>query len=218
MTSDNIPLRDEELIDPGDMNAASLVAEGTRLVRGYMALQDKGRNLAKRLGLTVLRLRAVHQDANGRPDLTGRSKEYREAIEKLYADAGVPSDSAESVQSLVRYYVSNLRVDYMRANGYTEEDFRYYGLKDRSKRESQKERRRVKEAERRALLADLTLDKAHPAESSGRLVARLAETGEQVADPEVLASLPTLVGEEREEMVRSLNRLDELVAMVRASL
>src|SRR5690606_4564276 len=153
-----------------------------------------------------------------KPDLTGRSREYRDAIEKVYADAGVPSDSAESLQSLIRYYVSNLRIDYMRANGYSEADFAYYGLKDQSKRESQKERRRVKEAERRALLADLTLDKARPAESSRRLVARLASTGEQVADPDVLASLPTLVGDDRDEMVEALNRLDELVAMVRASL
>ena len=43
----------------------------------------------------------------GLPDWTGRSPEYRDLIQRLYREAGVPSDSASDLQATLRYHVNN---------------------------------------------------------------------------------------------------------------
>ena len=46
-----------------------------------------------------------HQDL---PDWTGRSPEYRAAIDEVYHRAKVPSDSEADIQSKVRYHLGNV--------------------------------------------------------------------------------------------------------------
>lgn len=43
----------------------------------------------------------------GRPDWAGRSAQYRNAIYRVYREAGVPSDSHASIQGNMRYHVGN---------------------------------------------------------------------------------------------------------------
>jgi hypothetical protein len=45
---------------------------------------------------------------NGLPDWAGHSIEYRYHIERLYREAGVPSDSEGPLQARLRYHVSNV--------------------------------------------------------------------------------------------------------------
>lgn len=47
-------------------------------------------------------------DHEGRTDWTGRSVEYRDAIEALYRQAEVPPDSESPIQAKVRYHVGNV--------------------------------------------------------------------------------------------------------------
>lgn len=44
---------------------------------------------------------------NGLPDWTGRSPGYRDLIQRLYREAGVPSDGASDLQATLRYHVNN---------------------------------------------------------------------------------------------------------------
>lgn len=144
-----------DLVDDRTATAADLVQEGAKLVRSYGTLHGKAATTAKKLAVVVLRLRTRYTDKNGRPDLCGTSQEYRDAVRALYDSAGVPTDAASTLQATVRYHVSELRVDYMRANGFTDEDFRYYQIDTESKRARQvaaaRERRQaLREAASRA--------------------------------------------------------------------
>src|SRR5699024_2960071 len=113
-------------------SVAELIAEGARLARSYGALHGKETTLVKDLAHVVVRLRAKHEDKEGRPDLRGRSREYREAVSKVYERAGIPSDASSNLQALVRYHMSSTLREYMKTAGYTAADFRYYGLSEDS--------------------------------------------------------------------------------------
>jgi hypothetical protein len=54
--------------------------------------------------IIALRRQFKHE---GIPDWAGRSPEYRDIIEHLYRDVGVPSDSAGGLQANLRYHLGN---------------------------------------------------------------------------------------------------------------
>lgn len=56
---------------------------------------------------SIIALRSLfrHEDL---PDWTGRSGDYRDLIERLYRQAGMPADSDSSIQSKIRYHVGNV--------------------------------------------------------------------------------------------------------------
>lgn len=60
----------------------------------------------RRAAEAIVRLRK-HFRHEGRPDWAGRSPEYRDLIERLYRQAGVPSDSESSMQANLRYHIGN---------------------------------------------------------------------------------------------------------------
>lgn len=210
------------LVDDRTATAADLVQEGAKLVRSYGTLHGKAATTAKKLAVVVLRLRTRYTDKNGRPDLCGTSQEYRDAVRALYDSAGVPTDAASTLQATVRYHVSELRVDYMRANGFTDEDFRYYQIDTESKRARQvaaaRERRQaLREAASRA--EALTPDTRDPAGTLVRVLTQLDRDLRIITeDPEVLSSAVTLVGERRNSVVKSLDAMEQGLAAIRASL
>lgn len=55
----------------------------------------------------IVDLRRLYQH-EGVTDWTGRSLEYRDAIEHLYRQAEVPPDSESNVQAKIRYHVGNV--------------------------------------------------------------------------------------------------------------
>lgn len=54
----------------------------------------------------IIRLRRQFKH-EGAPDWAGRSPEYRDTIERLYRQAGVPSDSESNMQANLRYHIGN---------------------------------------------------------------------------------------------------------------
>lgn len=63
-----------------------------------------GQNRAAADAIVALRRQFTHE---GRPDWAGRSPEYRDAIERIYRQAQVPSDSEGPMQANLRYHVGN---------------------------------------------------------------------------------------------------------------
>lgn len=63
------------------------------------------RDLAAAEAIVGLRRHFRHE---GRPDWAGRSPEYRDLVERLYRQAGVPSDSESNMQANLRYHVGNV--------------------------------------------------------------------------------------------------------------
>lgn len=45
---------------------------------------------------------------NDKPDIAGRSQDYRNTVAKMYEDAGVPADSASNIQAAIRYHIGNV--------------------------------------------------------------------------------------------------------------
>lgn len=71
------------------------------------AVDDPGTQSNKAAAEAIVALRRLfrHQDL---PDWAGRSGEYRDCIERLYRQAGVPSDSGSNMQANLRYHVGNV--------------------------------------------------------------------------------------------------------------
>jgi hypothetical protein len=82
-------------------------AVAVELIRAYIAVGETTTEILRRLALCVIKLRSYYRTADGEVDWRGRSWEYRQAAEALYAEAGVPPDSASGIQSALRYHVGN---------------------------------------------------------------------------------------------------------------
>jgi len=80
----------------------------------------------------------------GFPDWAGRSLDYRMTVERLYRDAGVPSDSEGGTLSKLRYHVGNI----VRQTA-PPEDLEALGLQSSGPRERNKDRRSSKVTELR---------------------------------------------------------------------
>lgn len=89
-------------------NLTSLRKEGSRLLRAYIdAGGDRERTpqILRDLAAVLVDMREHFVTDSGEPDWTGRSYGYRQAVQDLYADASVPPDERNRIQSSVRYHV-----------------------------------------------------------------------------------------------------------------
>src|SRR4051812_41816767 len=82
-----------------------LVVEGANLVRNYAQTETTKTILLRELARVVVDLRSLFSTEDGRADWAGRSYNYRETVARIYAEAGVPADSVETMQSALRYHI-----------------------------------------------------------------------------------------------------------------
>jgi hypothetical protein len=78
-----------------------LIHSGADLVRKWHRTEESRTDLLRELAEVVVDLRAAFGD------WSGHDWEYRQAITRLYEEAGVPTDSVASVQAALRYHVGN---------------------------------------------------------------------------------------------------------------
>jgi hypothetical protein len=71
------------------------------------AVDEPGTGANRKAAETIVSLRRQFK-YKGATDWSGRSPEYRDLIERLYRDAGVPSDSESSMQANIRYHIGNM--------------------------------------------------------------------------------------------------------------
>lgn len=206
-----------------DAPVHELIDRGAKLARDYARLQGRATQTARNLALVVLHLRARYRDKDGWPDLCGTSPGYREAVQQLYEKAGIPSDSEASLQSLIRYHVAALRIDYMRANGlYTPEALAHYGItptppKERQAERRERQRQRAETALRR--LEAITVQPDSPPEDVVRAVSQLAEDVRNVtAARDAVSATVVLTGKPRETIQAAITSLEESVAVLRSAL
>lgn len=88
-----------------------LVAQGIRLVREFGRMETSKTAVLKELARVVVQLRQEFHTEDGRTDWAGRSHPYREAIAKIYAEAGLPPDSLDGMQASLRYHIGNVLRD-----------------------------------------------------------------------------------------------------------
>lgn len=85
-----------------------LVEKGVGLVREYAAVETSKTAILKDLARVVVDLRQRFHTEDGRTDWAGRSHAYREAVARIYHEAGVPPDSLDGMQAALRYHVGNV--------------------------------------------------------------------------------------------------------------
>jgi hypothetical protein len=61
--------------------------------------------LARDLADTMVSLREHYPAADGRPDWSGHSWDYRSELRKIYSDAGYTDDERVGMQTIVRYHI-----------------------------------------------------------------------------------------------------------------
>ena len=136
-----------------------LLDTGAALVRRWHRIEESKTAVLRELAHVVVDIRSQFR-YEGRVDWAGRSWEYRQAITRMYAAAGIPPDSVANVQGALRYHVGNAlreRVD--------PEELEAAGLKAASP----KERVASARSEAAALISVLRADKAaEEAEARGR--------------------------------------------------
>jgi hypothetical protein len=89
-------------VDTGERQEAA--AKALDALRQMTIEPDVEHVRAAARALVDLRALFEHQ---GRPDWAGRSLDYRSTVERLYRDAGVPSDSSGPTLAKLRYHVGN---------------------------------------------------------------------------------------------------------------
>lgn len=94
------------MINGTQNTSAELVDRGVQLLRDYLA--DPRTRLLEELAPIIVQLRGLHHLSDGRPDWSGRSTAYRQAMADLYARAKVPPEDLDTVQQAIRYHVGNL--------------------------------------------------------------------------------------------------------------
>lgn len=87
---------------------APQVEQGARLLSAYLKSGRQRTDLLRALAEVIVELRQLFQLKDGRPDLGGRSPEYRAAVRGIYQRAHVPADDYDGVQTALRYHVNNL--------------------------------------------------------------------------------------------------------------
>lgn len=112
----------------------------TQTQEALLALQtmvkDPSTENVQEAARALVRLRSTFQH-EGLPDWAGRSLDYRMTVERLYRDAGVPSDSEGPVLAKLRYHVGNA----VRETA-PQEDLEALGLKPKGPRARNREARR----------------------------------------------------------------------------
>lgn len=89
------------------MTSAKVTTAAARVAAALLlALSTPGTeaNIKAAESIVSLRRQFKHE---GMPDWAGRSPGYRDLIERLYREAGVPSDSESNLQANLRYHIGN---------------------------------------------------------------------------------------------------------------
>lgn len=110
-------------------NIEKLTQAGISTVKELTEVEASRTTLLQELALTLVLLRGKHT-YKGKPDYAGRSAEYRAVAASIYAEAGVPADSAGTIQAAVRYHIGN-----MLRETHTETELAGAGLQAASPRE-----------------------------------------------------------------------------------
>lgn len=94
----------------GDGGMTSRVTTAAERALGALksAIQEYPDAPANRKAAEAIVALRKHFRHEGLPDWAGRSPEYRDMIERLYRDAGVPSDSGNNFQANLRYHLGNV--------------------------------------------------------------------------------------------------------------
>ncbi len=196
--------------------AAALVQQGARIVRDYAALHDRETAVLKQLADVIVRLRACYQNNDGRPDLRGTSAGYRDAVQAIYYKADIPADSKSNMQAAVRYHIAQRLRVYMRAEGYTADDFEYYRLNPDDAAERNKRRARERTVRARQAVEMLSSATGNTAYRQQDITQLMGSTPDDAAspapNPDELAALVTAASARFRELV-SRAELDALVRL-----
>lgn len=84
-----------------------IVQEGVVLVKEYIEIEGHRTEVLRKLSLVAVALRSKFSDAGGKPDWAGRSNGYKEAVARIYREAGVPEDAVSGFQAALRYHIGN---------------------------------------------------------------------------------------------------------------
>jgi len=110
-----------------ECTAAPLVDEAVELAQRW-ACGDRG-DVTLRIAEILTRLRTLYRDTDGRPDMRGKSWEYREAVTSIYDRAGLDRVQRDRLSAAVRMRLSTVLREYMRDElGMTDDDFDHYGM------------------------------------------------------------------------------------------
>jgi hypothetical protein len=87
------------------------ITKATTACKRYMEADSSRTEALKDLARAVVKIRQATKDTDGKPDWAGRSQSYRDAIGKVYQEAGVPEDSQANIQAALRYHIGNVLRD-----------------------------------------------------------------------------------------------------------
>lgn len=132
----------------GQNRVEVLIDQGSTLLRNYLRVETSKTSILAELARVVVELRAHFTLQDGTTDWDGRSHGYREAIARVYRDAGIPADSLSTIQASIRYHVSNVLREVA-----PPEELEDKGLRKETARERVKETRDRTMALARATLA-----------------------------------------------------------------
>lgn len=200
--------------------AAPIIAAAVKDVKQWQQIHGKAEQVTKSLAAKLLQLRTdVYTDAEGRPDMRGRSQEYRDAASSIYAKAGIKSDKdAHTLQANVRYHANTLMRGMLRSDerfaGGDEQKYlelcEYYQLNPDSVLEARKKARKALEGGSRLPALTLPADDV-AAMWSGAL--QYAHKALEVPGDAIPDDLPDDAREElREELTAVRERAEALLA------
>jgi hypothetical protein len=103
VAAENLPTLDPETLR--GQTTEQLVARGVAYVREYGRVEHQPTIILRNLAVVLVALRTQHTDRDGRPDLLGRSYDYKQSAAEIYRRAGIAPDSEERVQQNVRHHI-----------------------------------------------------------------------------------------------------------------
>jgi hypothetical protein len=121
------PLPELSPDDIAEETVDQLTARGAAYAREYAIIEDRPTILLRNLAAVLVTLRMKCTDQEGRPDLTGRSAEYRELVGSIYRTSLADDDQRQRTQQAVRWHVNNLLHERFSTAELTD-----YGLKETS--------------------------------------------------------------------------------------
>ena len=148
--------------------------------------------------------------------LAATSAGYRDAVQAIYYKADIPADSKSNMQAAVRYHIAQRLRVYMRAEGYTADDFEYYRLNPDDAAERNKRRARERTVRARQAVEMLSSATGNTAYRQQDITQLMGSTPDDAAspapNPDELAALVTAASARFRELV-SRAELDALVRL-----
>lgn len=114
----------------GPKTVDTLVSEGATILKKIGDLDGKRTVLYRSLAEVVFKLRSKFKTPDGQKDYTGRTVEYREAVQAMYEAANVLPDSQSNVQAAIRYHIGEVLRERL-----TPKELRALGLNVKSPKE-----------------------------------------------------------------------------------